>query len=122
LGDINTKTTGYKAGFAGINETGATISKSFCDENITASNTAKTDYFVGNAVVGSTLFKCYYNEAMVFTNSAGTAFTPTTAGGTATDVATLQSESFLFDTLAWSRDDWTTVYLAYPKLAWQVTE
>jgi len=118
-GTVNTKTTGSKGGFVGTNETGATISKSFCDVNLILTNNTTTGYFVGKAMDGSTLFKCYYSNAATITNAGGNALTPTTEGGTATDVATLQSASFLFDTLAWQEDAWTVRALNYPKLSWE---
>lgn len=114
LGDMKSLYgTGGTGRFVGRNNTGATVSKCFCDINITATNMTNLGYFVGLAADGSTLFKCYYNK------NASTNYTPSNKDGIGETVATLQSEVFLFETLSWSKDEWKAVNLAYPQLIWE---
>ena len=118
VGKIDTVTIGYKGGFVGMNASGGTINKSFCDVNMLTNDATLIGYFVGNPADGSTLFKCYYNDEMVVRTSTEL-ITPPVVGGTATTVGNLQSRAFLFETLSWSDTEWKTVQLDYPKLIWQ---
>ena len=120
MGDIEAKFTGRVGGFAGRNETGSTIQKSFCVGNVTLkANNTNTGNFVGEAIAGSTLFKSYYNEDMVFMQN-GISITPTNTDGVAETVENLQSEALLVDTLSWSTDVWSFADGEYPKLKWEL--
>ena len=121
MGDIDTCMQGAIGGFVGKNVKGASISKSFCVGNITCTNKNQLGYFVGVAEGGSTLFKCYYNNAMSVKVN-GVVSTPTNTDGTTVTTVQLQGRALLIDTLSWSEDVWTLQAGGYPTLAWETTE
>lgn len=106
-------------GFVGLQDSGATISKSFCAGDLTIQNTpASAGHFIGKASDGSTLFKVYYNSAMQLQVN-GNPYSAATEGGTGTTDAELQSKALLAESLSWSDDIWSFSEAAYPTLVWE---
>lgn len=106
-------------GFVGVQDSGATISKSFCAGDLTIKNTpTSAGHFIGKASDGSTLFKVYYNSAMQLQVN-GNPYSAATEGGTGTTEAELQSKALLAESLSWSDDIWSFSEAAYPTLVWE---
>lgn len=110
---------GNYGGFVGAQDSGATISKSFCVGDLTIQNTpASAGHFIGKATDGSTLFKVYYNSAMQLQVNSNP-YSAATEGGTGATEAELQSKELLAETLSWSEEIWSFSEGAAPKLAWE---
>ncbi len=114
--DIDTQTLGTIGGFAGRNEKSATIMKCIADGDITyTGEPLGVASFIGVKDDGSTLFKNYYTaESTIMQDEADV--TVEDPNATSQDRATLQTRTFLVDTLGYNTEVWEIVDGQYPTL------
>jgi len=98
---------GNVGGFVGEHLAGSSITKSVSIGNVSVGNIVDS-YGIFAGLQSGTLHLCFYsNSTNLMVN--GTAGTPTCTEGTATDLVTLQSEDFIYNTLYWDTEIWKAV-------------
>ena len=112
--DINIQSNGskgdrassYCAPFVAQQSATGSLVKCYSIGNVVVKNIQNFGPFAGE--LNGSAHLCFYSNSTTLTVD-GAAGTPTCTEGTATDLATLQSEDFIYNTLYWDTEIWKAV-------------